>query len=415
MDFGAAFIIRAGSAALFVVLGAVVGFLGRRKPGPVALSLFLIVFGLKTIWNNLMEQSGTVWTIGDIAFAIPMFAGAIAVAVLVPARLSRNERLALSLGMIPGAVGFAGLLALPGGLDAYREIQHISPALALLDLLAAFLFVFGPLALPFISSWRIALHPPADRPGWIRSAAPVVLLGPYMVWLAPTYFVQAPAGWILAFGLAVVIGLAVPWLIAATRTGRRLPVVMALLWPALGLATFACRLVPNNGPHVASDFLGVFGVLRLVGWLFLVYAIVRADLLGVSLPRLAVSRGVLAASALATLFIVAQVMQNFLSAQYGLLTGGVVAGAFLFAANPVQRRVERMGERTAAGVSAPATFSTSGHDAFRAAVRAALADGVMTGAEEEHLADVAHHLALSPRDALRLRRDIQREFGQKVN
>jgi hypothetical protein len=161
---------------------------------------------------------------------------------------------------------------------------------------------------------------------------------------------------------------------------------------------------------------GTFGAVRTVGAIFLVLAVVKGDVLEVQLPRLAVRRGAIATGALAALFIVAQVAQNFFSAQYGLYMGGLVAGVFLFAASPIQRSFERMGNRLPAptpsgardGLPDPSRF-----EAYRAAVRAAVADGVMTPTEEEHLADVAHHLNLSPRDALRLRREVEREMGAR--
>jgi hypothetical protein len=146
-------------------------------------------------------------------------------------------------------------------------------------------------------------------------------------------------------------------------------------------------------------------VIRTLGALALAIAILRYDLLDVPLPRVALRSGPLAAATLALVFIVAQVAQNFFAAQYGLLLGGIIAGTFLFAAQPVQRMIERRGERRV-GVE-PA--SSQSELVFKAAVRAALAEGPLTRAQDAHLAEVAHHLGIGPRDMVRLTREVEDE------
>ena len=54
-----------------------------------------------------------------------------------------------------------------------------------------------------------------------------------------------------------------------------------------------------------------------------------------------------------------------------------------------------------------------GSASSKAAVRAALADGRMTPAEEEHLAEVQEHLGLPAREALGLRREVERELATR--
>ncbi|HLE95848.1 MAG TPA: hypothetical protein VI997_00625, partial [Candidatus Thermoplasmatota archaeon] len=204
-------------------------------------------------------------------------------------------------------------------------------------------------------------------------------------------------------GLLVVltVGAAVAFVPGRATHDARLASRLVATFAASAVAGGVFWLVPGGE---GREF-GAFGIVRTIGAALLVLAIVRYDLLGVPLPRLAVSRGPLAAGALAILFVVAQVAQNFLAAQYGLLMGGVVAGAFLFAASPIQRAFE--GGRRDRAVAAAAVPDDAALEAYRAAVRAALADGAMTREEEEHLADVAHHLKLSPRDALRVRREVE--------
>lgn len=75
---------------------------------------------------------------------------------------------------------------------------------------------------------------------------------------------------------------------------------------------------------VTTDPTGIRGVVRTAAWAALVYGILRHDLLEIGIRPRTVDRGVLAAGALAALFVVAQIAQNFLSAKYGLLMGGIV-------------------------------------------------------------------------------------------
>jgi hypothetical protein len=46
---------------------------------------------------------------------------------------------------------------------------------------------------------------------------------------------------------------------------------------------------------------------------------------------------------------------------------------------------------------------------FKAAIRAALAEGPLTRAQDAHLAEVAHHLGIGPRDMVRLTREAENE------
>jgi hypothetical protein len=190
---------------------------------------------------------------------------------------------------------------------------------------------------------------------------------------------------LLDFGLGAVMAViaALAWFRALVRTGpsgRRLALLAWLSFFAFGIAGL---LIPAS----LHDF-GGFGVLNTIEALLLALAFFRFDLL--DLPSIWASRrGALPLVALAALVIVAQVAQNFLAAQYGLLMGGVVAGALLFAANPLQRRFERDGGRASSKPRAGAEA------AYRSTVRLALRGGDITRAEEEHLARVADELGLT--------------------
>jgi hypothetical protein len=198
---------------------------------------------------------------------------------------------------------------------------------------------------------------------------------------------------------ASTVGGILPWAWAPSTTFRH-GVFLALGGAALvGLSMVSFFFADN------SEF-GLFGIMRTAGAFALATAVVKYDLLGVPLPHIVVKRGVLAGAALAILFIVAQIGQNFLSAQYGLLGGGVIAGAFLFAASPIQKRMERIGEGKASprsiGVAAQAEA------AFRNAVALAYKDRRFTHKEELALADLAEQLGLGARRATEIRHELER-------
>lgn len=164
-------------------------------------------------------------------------------------------------------------------------------------------------------------------------------------------------------------------------------------------------------PRFAIDptVFGLFGIMRTIGAVFLALAVVKYDLLGVPLPHVVVKRGVVAGAALAILFIVAQVAQNFFSAQYGLLGGGVIAGTFLFAASPVQRAFE--GARNGLRGNEPKTTvrRPRGEKLYREALRIALVDRKVTKEEELHLFQLAEELGLGAGRAFELRQVVERE------
>lgn len=184
------------------------------------------------------------------------------------------------------------------------------------------------------------------------------------------------------------------------------------VFPALiasGLAGLALVLAPGE-----YDGYGAFGVLRTLGAFFLALAVLSHDFLGVELPRLAARRGTLATGALAALFIVAQIAQEFFASEYGLLLGGVVAGALLFAANPIQRAMERMSERPVPArpaLGAAAVPSGATRLAYKRALRLALRDRRLTHNEELEMARLAEDLGIGAASALVLRREVEAELA----
>jgi hypothetical protein len=119
---------------------------------------------------------------------------------------------------------------------------------------------------------------------------------------------------------------------------------------------------------------------------------------------------VLATGALASLFIVAQVAQNFLAAQYGLLMGGVVAGTVVFAASPIQRAMEAKTSRRSSEPTAIAAAPVARREqTYRKALRLAMRDRKLTAEEESHLFELAEDLGIGAGRAFQLKREIEEE------
>jgi hypothetical protein len=270
------------------------------------------------------------------------------------------------------------------------------------------------LLLAIYASGRVVVEPTRAR---AKDQAPLALgLG-----LFPLYglFVGIvyPTGndWLVVPAMASVLALlCLFWLLAALRGAGRHALLVANLFLVAALAGLLVPLLTHMPAYDAvngTDPTGARGVVRTVAWGIFVYGILRTDMLGVDLRPRTVKRGTIAAAALAALFILAQVMQNFLSAKMGLLTGGVIAGAVLFAANPVQRAIERAtsegGQETAAkGATAEREAS------FRMAVRWALKDGNVTRDEERGLVVLADQLGIKPARAFELRDQVESDIAQ---
>lgn len=143
--------------------------------------------------------------------------------------------------------------------------------------------------------------------------------------------------------------------------------------------------------------VGFGGVVSLAGLLGVGYAIFRLDLLGAVVPR--PKAGLLAAIGLAALFITAQVGQNFLSDELGLLAGGIVAGAAVFAVYPIQRAAERTLERDVK--RGPAAE-------YRTLVEHAWSDGHFGPKERLMLSETRRRLRLGAEAAQAIEDDVAR-------
>lgn len=157
-------------------------------------------------------------------------------------------------------------------------------------------------------------------------------------------------------------------------------------WPVAILFTvLAATLVAMLLAMPDFDDGGFGAVANLLALAGVAYALFRLDLVGTPIPR--PRAGVLASVALATLFITAEVVQNFTSDSFGLVTGGILAGAAVFVAYPLQRAAERAVDRGAG----PAGSAT---DKYRRFVETAWRDGRLGANERLLLGEARRQLGL---------------------
>lgn len=404
-------LVNAGGAFVWFVVGLGILAVGGRERRARLLGWVAVTFGATYVVENLLVNDGTVP--GPALLAIVSIAATAAVlrcagdfVADVPRRARQavaTVAAAVGLVMLPVValalrVGYFDGLALEGIATICLLAEQVSLVVLIAALGAAYraapdarerhhaaflALAFAPFAaFLHLYLWTIRL-PGADPPGLLAYGAGGVGVALVMVAFGARHPGEAGGA-----GRAVVPAVAAAGLlgIAVATAGR-------------------------------GNF-GLFGVARTVGVAFLALAIVRHDLLGVELPRLAVKRGALATGALATLLIVAQVAQNFFSAQYGLLTGGIVAGAFLFAATPIQRALERgftpaaagwRGDTGGAPEGARAARSAEIERAYKVALRRMHADGRVTEEEEVALSHLADELGITARRATEMRHEIERE------
>lgn len=164
---------------------------------------------------------------------------------------------------------------------------------------------------------------------------------------------------------------------------------------------------------VALAVGGDWPVLGAAAWdlalpLLVGYAILRHDLLGLDRRvRWTVQRGTLAFAFVATFFVGTQLAQNWLSARYGIVLGGVAAGLLLFAIAPLQRLAERVA--TAAVPQAqPAVVADRKLAALRKAAQNAARDGRVSREEEKHLYALAAEMGVDAATAHAIILEVER-------
>lgn len=413
-NFSSGAIVNAGGAFLFLLAGIAILAVGRRTRLGLRLGAFATAFGLAYVVGNLVDyDANLVHLEGDLANAVahlvPNLAAALCLGLLIIEILREVPPKARTwIAVLATGIGLGAGAALVVGIQLVEEADGGAVAI---DALAFFLLVFviEPLLLVLL-----AASGQAPTGGSLNQYKGRLMLGlagglfavAIIMVTAASYGTDSSWMGIVLKGVSFVFGAGVAyaaWLVlrgrppGAERFARRAFAAIILV-----------GLIGSLGPAfpAATEDIGPYGILRSVGAALLVLAVVRYDLLGVPLPRFVVRRGPLAGGALAVLFIVAQVAQNFFSAKYGLLMGGVLAGTFVFAASPIQRAMERTSQQHP---KPGAAASGSAADGYRAALRAAMRDGILTRREERHLAEVAMALGISPVQALDLRDEVERE------
>lgn len=389
--------VRIASGAFMGVLAVVLIWLGARRGNPTATGVGMVMVGaaIVGVLTNFTSDdpranlgSGIAGTLGPIVSVI---------GIILLMRLTATPRAAL-VGCVIALLlgGIAGIATQWVGFDDLtRDLFAGTPAIAT-NVFAVFALVLalmwsrtgipgvdarhGPLLVAAIIAWPFVYT--TDLSGWSSA-----------FWIAET--LRAQIGWILSTivpGL-VALGVVFAW------AGRPGGVWIAFVVPVLAAALMVAF-------ELFGD-IGSLGIARLFGVALLAHLLFRADALHLGLRPKTMQRGAAASLFLAVLLIVAQVAQNFLSAQYGLVMGGVVAGAFLFAAQPIQRAIEAA--RAPAPAPASGSASDEGQRIYRDAVRRALRDRTVTREEEIHLAELAREMRLDPADALRIRHGVEDE------
>ncbi|HUR64656.1 MAG TPA: hypothetical protein VM241_09260 [Candidatus Thermoplasmatota archaeon] len=220
-------------------------------------------------------------------------------------------------------------------------------------------------------------------------------------WFVLAYALRAGALLAAAAGLWVLCGPAAR-AVAPARNARTMA-CLALAAVASGIYQAAA---PILWPGLALSATLLTGLWLLLLPVLATFALVRHRLFGLDVKvRWTISKGPLAFALLATFFVGAQLAQNYLSAAYGWVGGGVLAGLLLFAANPLQK----MGERLAEGVARTRPLAALTHgervDLYRAQATLAWSDGSLARKERLLLDSLRERLGLTADDAVRVERE----------
>jgi hypothetical protein len=170
----------------------------------------------------------------------------------------------------------------------------------------------------------------------------------------------------------------------------------------LALGMLACVLLAlavGAAPGMDMQRSGIGGIVLIAAALLALWGLLRYGLLGRDPGKPLLSPTTLAAIGLAALFMTAQVAQNFLSDALGLLAGGIVAGAAVFAAYPIQRAAERTMERNVK--RGPA-------DEYRALVEHAWSDGSFGPKERLMLSETRRRLGIDAEAAQTIEDEVAR-------
>jgi hypothetical protein len=399
-------VVSALSGLLLALLGlAVLGVRPRRRAS-LTLGAFALFLGLGYLFRNMISPDDPqfVWMARLVAVCRALEgAFAVAFAASYPRSLQRGERM---------------LLAVAAGVLVVNVLLYSSPETS---------FVFGPLPLPTADLWPFRLGTSLEVGGFWAALILLALRFPStepglrhrIAWMSGALLIYpgfstgtCQAGPNVCFGgaqwaslvtLAVVSAL---WLRNTAHAGTEARAARHVAWAALllPLAGLMVTALPGDLPRT----LGTNGIARILTVALLAYGILRYQVLGLEVKvKWSVSRGTLAGVFLAVFFIVAQLAQNYLSSELGLLAGGVAAGLMLFALTPLQRFAERVADTAMPGVKPVGAMSHDDRVAlYRDQLRAAWADGTLTQDERRMLAIARERLRITDAEAMRCEREV---------
>lgn len=209
------------------------------------------------------------------------------------------------------------------------------------------------------------------------------------------------------FLLGIAVLASVAWT-AIRHANLRLP-CMGVLAVLLGHIALRLAFMFREGGLDSSVAWTAWSIpLTLSSLGFLAYVAFHDQAVGLNRKiRIGISRAALAMMFLGVFFIVAQVAQNYLSEEFGYLTGGIAAGAMLFAVAPLQRVAERLARVDRAPPDDRAA------DVYREAVELTLLDRAITPREERHLAHLAERLGLAAGSAMDIRLAVQEMLASR--
>lgn len=421
-DVTAGFLLLTGSALFYVALGVFVLTVRPRLGQNLFLAGFLVFFGLMFASFNLLSLAGVAAGVNRLvqnALGCAAFALALLLALEFPEPMARGRRRTTALAVAGGLLLAAPIaiffddVTLAG--DAFSE----GVMRALLEVNQGLIFaVYIVLALRAHASGGLSAAG-VKQVGLVVAALVLLdgtVLGLLLVdaaRLGLPSLVSLAATIGLAFALVAALWLrnARSWGPEASRACRN----VALVIPAVVLVGMAVGTlsVPNTAfTTQPSVFLGspFRGVARTAGVLVLAYAILHHQLLGLDVKlRWTISRGTVTGAFIAVFFVVEQLVQSAVSAEFGLLTGLVATGALFLAKKPLERFSERLAHAAVPTTTAASLASLETEGVYKDAVRVALKDDRLTAADQRKMAVLAEDLRIPARRAFELQDEVARE------
>lgn len=395
--------VRAASGFLFVPFGLIV--LARRSESPraVPLGVFLLAFGPGVALANFSFEERVADTANEAISGTFLVVALLAMLRLILVETTDRRRALIDAGIALGLGAIAWAISIASGLLSFIVEQDGSQTdLTVLALRQASLVVVCSV----VGAYLVVAAERARSTSATDARALAALATGLALYPLAFFASGNPSGGILVSSLVGALPLfagIVAWARAAGGPASRAARAAVALMVALPTAVAMDALL--------DDDVGTIGILRVVVLGIIAFAVFRLDVLGASARPTRDRRAALLTAFLVILLIVAQVAQNFLSAQYGLLMGGVVAGALVFAANPLQRALERSREPGEPDRAPRAT--PENEDAYRRALRIALRDRAISPEEEVHIADLGERLGIRAGRARELRHEIEREVAAK--